>query len=258
MRVLHGSECFGLELPDPEDEVMPGVPWGRFDHLFTPAFWFSRAWYKRLEASMTFRLGETVAEEIVACLLGGYGLPAEIGLAAFTKLRDRGLIVHSPDSEERIRAALIEPLMFRGRIVHYRYPNQRARFIAKALYRLDLERAPLHSDLTFRAWLATFDGIGLKTASWITRNVLQSDNVAILDIHVFRAGVLAGLFASDHNVMKHYFFLESRLVEFAIALGVRLSLLDALIWHHMRLFGRLAIANTRHATLALAVPVEIC
>src|ERR1043165_610487 len=33
-----------LELPAACEEVLPGVPWGRFDVTFTPAFWATRAW----------------------------------------------------------------------------------------------------------------------------------------------------------------------------------------------------------------------
>lgn len=34
--------------------------------------------------------------------------------------------------------------------------------------------------------------IGPKTASWIVRNYRKSDCVAIIDIHIHRAGLLAG------------------------------------------------------------------
>jgi len=68
-----------LEVPGPEEEVMAGVKWGRFDHFFTPAYWFSQVWYQRSSSSkLVYRLGITLAEEIAACLLGGHGLPAEV------------------------------------------------------------------------------------------------------------------------------------------------------------------------------------
>jgi endonuclease III len=37
-------------------------------------------------------------------------------------------------------------------------------------------------------------GIGPKTASWIARNWLDADDVAILDIHIMRVGQVIGLF----------------------------------------------------------------
>ena len=80
--------------------------------------------------------------------------------------------------------------------------------------------------------------IGPKTASWITRNWLGSDDVAILDIHIIRAGVLIGLFDRRQKVPKDYDAMEARFLEFAAALQVRPSLLDAVMWREMRQLGR--------------------
>jgi thermostable 8-oxoguanine DNA glycosylase len=118
---------------------------------------------------------------------------------------------------------------------------QRSRALARALARLDRESATDRSDLDLREWLFGFDGIGMKTASWITRNHFGSDNVAILDIHVFRAGVLARLFDASDSVARHYRRLEARFLEFAKGLGVRASILDALIWAEMRQMAPLAL-----------------
>jgi N-glycosylase/DNA lyase len=74
---------------------------------------------------------------------------------------------------------------------------------------------------------------------------LDSDNVAILDVHIYRAGLLAGLFSPRHTVVRDYQVLEERLVRFAKALNVRLALLDALMWTEMRQMGTLAILALR-------------
>jgi len=242
-----------LEVPGPEEEVVAGVKWGRFDHLFTPAYWFSQAWYQRSSSSkLVYRLGNTLIEEVAACLLGGHGLPAEVGLAAYDRLKSRGFLGASSCRQEEICAALTEPLMVRGRSVRYRYPKQRSQFVAEAIDRIGRESAPLSDDLALRDWLLTFTGIGPKTASWITRNFLGSDNVAILDIHIFRAGLLAGLFRPNQTVTKHYTLLESRLVCFSRALGVRLSILDALMWGQMRDMGPVALNALRNRGYSLA------
>jgi thermostable 8-oxoguanine DNA glycosylase len=232
-----------LELPSPDAEVLPGIKWGRFDQLFTPAFWFSQAWHAENRDRITlYRLGDTLLEEMVACLLGGHGMRAEVGLAAFHRLKGRGLLQYPDSSEAAIFRALVEPLSVHGgKQVKYRYPSQRARFIANAIKRLYHESAPVHSDLALRSWLQGFDGVGPKTASWITRNLLDSDNVAIIDIHVFRAGVLIGIFDPKADVSRHYSRLESRLVALAQAMQVRLASLDTLIWGHMRHLASLAI-----------------
>ena len=245
MEAILDDEVHFLELPAPDVEVLDGVKWGRFDHIFSPAFWFSRVWYQRSHA-VIYRLGENLAEEIVACLLGGYGLPAEVGLAAFDRLKQRGLLQTLPCSESRIREALMEPLLVRGRHVQYRYPQQRGHFVAQALNQLASESPPVHDDLALRTWLLSFKGVGPKTASWITRNFLDSDNVAVLDIHIYRAGLLAGLFHPRQTVLRDYAALEQQFVSFARALNVRLPVLDTLMWCEMRQMASLALTALRN------------
>jgi N-glycosylase/DNA lyase len=255
MEALINDELYVLDMPGPNEEVIDGVVWGRFDHIFTPAFWCSRVWYQRSRSlDVVYRLGETLAEEVVACLLGGHGLPAEVGLAAFDRLKQRGLLSGSY-SENIILEALSEPLVIGHRQVHYRFAKQRSHFVSKALSRLDAEAAPLHDDLALRSWLLSFHGIGPKTASWITRNFLNSDNVAILDIHIYRAGLLAGLFHPSQTVVRHYEALEERLVRFARALNVRLAVLDTLMWCEMREMGSFVLDALRNRGYSLASPV---
>jgi endonuclease III len=45
-----------------------------------------------------------------------------------------------------------------------------------------------------RQLLLSIEGIGPKTASWIVRNVMGSDDVAIIDIHILRACTGMGVF----------------------------------------------------------------
>src|SRR6185436_19848337 len=82
-------------------------------------------------------------------------------------------------------------------------------------------------------WLLDIPGVGYKTASWIARNWLNSDDVAILDIHIQRAGRLVGLFPDELTVQKHYLKLEALFLEFSRTLGVKASELDAVIWMEM-------------------------
>lgn len=235
MKLGAGDAVERMELPASSTRVLGGIRWGRFDDLFTPAFWVSRIWIDGPTAQGSipnYKLGMSLEEEVVACMLGGYGMPAEIGLAAFDRLKDRRLIRASVMATE-LYAALIEPLHVGGKTVRYRFPRQKAGFIAAALNRLGLEKAP-EDELEFRDWLITFKGIGPKTASWITRNWLESDRVAILDVHLHRAGLLIGLFEPDETIAKHYKQMERKLVKFASAIGIRLSELDDLVWRYMK------------------------
>ena len=92
-----------------------------------------------------------------------------------------------------------------------------------------------------RHWLLTLPGVGPKTASWITRNWLNSDEVAIIDIHIHRAGLIAGFFSIDNVVHRDYAVMEVQFLEFSSRLGVRAAVLDALMWKHMRDSNSLAI-----------------
>ena len=77
-------------------------------------------------------------------------------------------------------------------------------------------------------------GIGPKTTSWITRDWLDSDEVAIIDVHIHRAGLIAGIFNAKQNIHKHYFDMENIFLDFSESLGVRASVLDNLIWRFMK------------------------
>jgi thermostable 8-oxoguanine DNA glycosylase len=222
-----------LSLPSPDTPLREGGMWGRFDVLFTPAFWRGQAWQHQLAGRYREnRLGRTLREEVAACLLGGFGMPAALGLAAYGRLRERDLL--KPGTGEQVlREALLEPLLVDGQVRRYRFPAQRSRHLAGALTMLEAF-APPAADRLLRDALTILPGVGLKTASWIVRNHRASDNVAIIDIHILRAGRLAGIFSTCLDPAQDYFELERRFLAFADDLGVPASLLDALIWDYMR------------------------
>lgn len=230
--VIHGSIA-RLELPPPSATVMGEICWGAFDELLTPAYWKGQAWqHSRLDTYVDLRLGRTFVEEVAACLLGGFGVPAEIGLAAFRRLRDAGLLAGGY-SEARIERALIQPFLYGGQSRRYRFARQKARYLAASLRALgDVE--PLNDDVELRNLLMTLKGIGPKTASWIVRNYRSSDSVAIIDVHILRAGRHIGLFEESLRPDHDYLRLESDFLAFAAALDVRPALLDALMWDYMR------------------------
>ena len=120
-----------------------------------------------------------------------------------------------------------------GRLVRYRFAKQKARYLAAALQKLAAEEAPIQSGRALRDWLLDVPGIGYKTASWVARNWLDADDVAILDIHILRAGLLGKFFESHLTVERHYLELEEQFIRFSKGLGVRASELDALIWLEM-------------------------
>lgn len=229
-----GSVAVSLELPEPDAEVIPGVRWGAVEAFPSPAYWAYQAMARRVERNaIRYRLGSSLKEEVGACLLGGHGIPAKVGLVAFEHLRSRGAFGETPPSRDTLAGWLSEPMSVDGRSIRYRFANQKARYLHEALQTIATEAAPMQSGRALRDWLTRIPGIGFKTASWVARNWLDADDVAILDIHILRAGVLAGFLDSTLTVERHYRELEEQFLAFSAGLGVRASELDALMWYEM-------------------------
>lgn len=223
-----------IELPGPAEEVIPDVPWGPVEAFPSPAYWAYQVLARRtLGSTVNYKLGATLKEEIGACLLGGHGIPATIGLAAFHHVKQRGAFLETPPEEKNLLEWLKEPLQVNGRLVHYRFAAQKARYLSAALTKLAEDDPPNARGRDLRNWLLGIPGIGYKTASWIARNWLDADDVAILDIHVLRAGQLGKFFSDGLTVERHYLVLEEQFLRFSQGLGVRPSELDALIWLQM-------------------------
>jgi thermostable 8-oxoguanine DNA glycosylase len=235
MFTMVADSTYELTMPPADAMVMPDIRWGAFDTLFTAAYWCGQAWQAALHGHFrALRLGRSLAEETAACLLGGYGMKAELGLAAYRRLRDRATLVEATTAAEFERH-LSEPFLVDGRATRYRFPRQKAVYLTGCLAGLgDIDEAA-SSDLELRDALTRLPGIGLKTASWIVRNYRTSNDVAVLDVHVLRAGQILGLFGPHETPQRHYRGLEDRFIRFAAAVEAPASLLDALVWQHMRL-----------------------
>jgi N-glycosylase/DNA lyase len=231
------------DAPEPTGEIVLSVgeeqllfAWGEPHHLGTCAYWVEQT--RRRAAGASFALGETLAEEVAACMLGGHGIPAEVGLAAYEAVRGQELLDRVPTAVE-IEAVLAAPLRVRGRQrpARYRFARQRSVRLAAAL-RVLAESEPPTTALELRGWLMLLPGVGPKTASWIVRNHCGSDEVAIIDIHVRRAGVRAGFFSSKWQLPRDYGLFESAFCKVAGLGRVRPSRLDACVWDQMRALGR--------------------
>jgi N-glycosylase/DNA lyase len=231
------------EMPLADTALMPGVYWGDPWTLFTPAYWLALAWMAQADLSATsrYRARGGVVAELGFCMLGGFGISAELASAAFERCQEAGLFSRGETSVEAWIAELTRPLVVNGRSVKYRYPNQKARFLSAAMRYLKENQLRLDSGRSLRNQLLEIQGVGYKTASWVVRNVLDSDEIAILDIHLVRAGRLCGLFLEDFNVQRDYLQMEERFLLFSERMQVRPAILDSLIWDEMRAAGQLPI-----------------
>lgn len=233
------ADAKGFEVRDflPDDEVVPGVLFGRPEWVPTPAFWASLADQEGEDADFYISPpGTPLAEDLAFCLLGGFGIKMEVNQAAWQRLYDAGVFEADPiPSREEIEKLLSEPLNVNGRLQRYRFPRQRAERLSIALNSIRNAPPSTEDPIQFRDSLMKLPGIGPKTASWIVRNWLGSDEVAILDVHVLRAGTMIGLFPKDYRLPRDYVTLERRFLDFAKALKVRAAALDALMWREMRI-----------------------
>lgn len=233
----HSGETWGeMLIPAPELEVVPGVYWGRAEEILSPAFWkYQASTRRRHMRPESYRIGRSLLEEVSVCLLGGYGMPAEIGLAAFERLSSLGLL-NGYATQKDIEEVLMQPFVLNGRQRHFRFARQKSRYLSSALS--ELRETALPSDQKeCRDYLTTLDGIGPKTASWIVRNYFASDAVAILDVHIIRAGTIVGLFEPNDDPSRKYYQLENRFLDFCRAMDEPASLIDALMWDFMRRIG---------------------
>jgi len=211
--------------------------WGQPHELGSAAFWIDQTRQRPVPTDL--RLGRTLREEVAACILGGYGLPASIGLAAFHAVVKEGLLdegtVATASDLERV---LSQPLEAGGRngAVRYRFPRQRSARLAAALSYLANYAAPV-GDMDIRRWLLDCPGVGPKTAAWVIRNLGLTDEVAIVDVHVHRAGVAAGFFLSSWRLPQHYRWFEDAFCAVASLGAVSPGALDACIWDVLQSLG---------------------
>ena len=231
----HGVGARLVRLPARDAEVVPGVVWGSPEYFNTPAYWAVRCQWE--EENPDYVAGnENLIREVAFCLLGGFGIRYEVNQAAFARLEGRGFFeLQAADIDEpTIRSWLSEPLLVNGKRTRYRFPNQRARRLGRMLAFFELNDLSGLSASALRAKLMTIEGVGPKTASWIVRNCLGSDEVAIIDVHLIRACTIMRVFPDKFSLPRDYEALEARFLRFSKALNVRPSVLDAVIWSEIR------------------------
>lgn len=237
-----------LILPNASQEVVQGVPWDAAHACFTAAYWATQYWYATMYGDYTgHQWGGDLRDEVVGCLLGGFGITYEVNRAAFERIKGCGLLNKTDVSEEDVIAALSKPLLVGKRQVGYRFPRQKGRFVYAALRALNSETPSTEDSDKLRRWLMRLPGIGIKTASWITRNVIPGAQCAVIDVHIFRAGVIMGLFRGDEKLPGDYERLEARFIRFAQAINADVTRLDVLIWCQMRESGAVGLEHFRRA-----------
>lgn len=214
--------------------------------LYTTPYWqLQYELYRDSFKHCVSKSRRSIIEEIVSCLLGGYGFKSELGWAAFSRFAERGLIREGVTYDE-VYSALITPFVVCGRQTCYRFPQQKAHYVYSFLNRSDLKSIPETNDMALRNWLLNVKGIGPKTASWITRNYLGSDNVAIIDIHIYRAGVLTGFISPGLDISRDYYEIERSFIDYCQRINVCPSIMDIIMWSNMKHTHNIALSLINH------------
>lgn len=237
----------GMQSSEPvgKQVILAGSGWRRavtwYDptYLGTPAFWIDQT--RRRQRPETYQVGSTLLEEVALCLLGGYGVTEQMAFAAFTRCRERALLTGALVSEADLCAALSEPMNVpsRDKPVRYRFPISKAHRLAAAIEHLSANSPPSVDDpRQLRDWLTRLPGVGPKTASWAVRNLTRSDVIAVIDIHIRRAGIAAGVFDPAWKLPRDYRIFEEAFVAWAHVGAVNTADLDACIWSSLASLGR--------------------
>lgn len=236
----HGS--LQRELPDPHHLLLTGVRWGAVEEFPTPAYWMQQALARRVDRldgpdqpdmAWPAASGRSLAEEVGASLLGGPGIPAAVGLAAFARIRERGAFVQPGVCELTLGAWLSEPLEVEGKALAFRFAAQKARHLAAMMPAL-LSAPDFEGGQEVRNWLMALPGVGPKTASAIVRGWSASEEIALIDVHLLRVGQVIGLFSRKLTVERHYLEAEARLLTLCAAMDLRPSELESVVAAEMR------------------------
>lgn len=216
--------------------------WHDPTRLGSAAFWVNETRNRRRPE--TYRVGSTLAEEVALCLLGGYGVSEAMATGAFNAVRETGLLNAGPGvPPESFESVLRSPMIVVGHVhpVRYRFPRQRALRLSSALVGLAEGNVPSEDQpRPLRDWLMTLPGVGPKTASWIVRNRTRSDSIAVIDIHIRRAGVFAGVFDPSWRLPRDYSMFEDAFCAWARLGDVPTADMDATIWSALSSLGNAA------------------
>ena len=190
---------------------------------------------------------EDVEDELLFCLLGGYGITEEHGRSAWQavrRLEPFSEVWRDDDLFTRVMATLerpqFEPRRADGSLRRYRFPKRKAAIIVKARGWVH-SRKPLDECLLYwddpkdrRRILLECPGLGLKSASWLLRNLGMGDGLAVLDVHLVRALQDAKRIANEIRLPRDYYAVEQAFLDWCHELNAPSAAFDLFIWEWQR------------------------
>ena len=133
-----------------------------------------------------------------------------------------------------------EPRRADGSLRQYRFPKRKAAIIVKAREwvrsRKPLDECQLYWDdpNDRRKILLGCPGLGLKSASWLLRNLGMGDGLAILDVHLVRALRDTKRIANDVRLPRDYYVVEKAFLKWCGELDAPSDAFDLFIWERQR------------------------
>lgn len=186
-------------------------------------------------------------DELLFCLLGGFGVTFEHGRSAAAIVAGLSPFSECWNSVElfeeivrALRTPQFEPKRTDGSLRRYRFPRRKASAILKARrWMLDnaisieqLSRMKCARDR--RQLLCKCPGVGLKTASWLLRNLGIGADLAIVDVHVARALVTSGRMPETLQLPRDYELAEAAFLEWCNELHAPPAGFDLFVWDWQR------------------------
>jgi N-glycosylase/DNA lyase len=151
--------------------------------------------------------------------------------------------------EARLRAILQGPLPTSSGARRYRFPQAKARQIARTYCRFRDQRLDLRgmvfaahpSDRLRDRLVSVVDGLGIKQASMFLRDIGRAADLAIIDRHVLTYVDVVGLASyptAGPLTRRKYLTLEDHLRRYADFLDLPLGILDRAVWIVVRVAKR--------------------
>ena len=188
-----------------------------------------------------------IEDELLFCLLGGFGVTFEHGQSAYVTIRQLKPFSCDWKNEQLFEVILsellrpqFEPRRRDGSLRRYRFPKQKASVIVKARrwvhaqVPLDKHLVQLVSPKDRRRFLSECPGMGYKGASWLLRNLGLGNELAIIDVHVLRALLDARRIPQDARIPKDYEMAEEAFLAWCDELDAPAAAFDLFVWHWQR------------------------
>ena len=198
-------------------------------------------------ASQSAATANAIHEELLFCLLGGFGVSYELNRSAAEAIAELDPFCVALDDatlrcvlESRLSKPRFEPRRSDGSLRRYRFPARKAKLIVDARRWLrshvslseSLEAMQCERDR--RAFLCTCPGVGPKTASWLLRNVGLATELAILDVHLLRALTNSGRIRSAVRLPRDYEEVEQAFLGWCDELNADPAAFDLFVWEWQR------------------------